>query len=182
MWNQGWVCLNLSYHTEMPSLGRKKQYVNLCIAQEAEVENSLQLLRAEQGPEGIAAAPVKWNLNYIFLFRYCVVFPILFYGILNNYTQWATQLVCRPRDFTNSCFLLFPSPNIIVLHEVTVPYATSKNFCDHPSSGQGWTGERTNPSLNVFLDSDQYPRMDAGEERTIKLSEALLCELGIIRS
>lgn len=59
MWNQGWVGLNLFYCTEMPSLRRKKQYVNLCLTQEAELEHSVQLLRAEQGPEGIAAAPAN---------------------------------------------------------------------------------------------------------------------------
>lgn len=70
---------------------KKKQYVNLCIAQEAEVKNSLRLLWAEHGPEGIAAAPAKWNLNYILLFHYCVVLPTLFYVILNNYTKWVSQ-------------------------------------------------------------------------------------------
>lgn len=43
----------------MLSLRSKKQYVNLCITQETEVENSLRLLQAKHGPEGIAAAPAK---------------------------------------------------------------------------------------------------------------------------
>lgn len=55
--------------------------------QEAKVENSLCLLQAEHGSEGSAAATAKRNLNYILLFHYHAMFPILFFVILNNYIQ-----------------------------------------------------------------------------------------------